>query len=118
MTMLLALARGALGLVLNPAAYVVVALAYGYGHWQGASRAETRCEAGALRAELAIRNADLAIAERAAADAARRTESLEAEIAANREKLDDYEKSLSGAACPLGDDGARRLRDILGATRR
>lgn len=100
----------------NPTVLIVAAVigAYGYGYQQGGSKAEAACDAATLRAELAVRQADLDIATRAAADAAARAAQLEDEGARIREKLHEFENRPDGAACGFTGGNAGRLRSIIG----
>lgn len=88
----------------------VAALAWAY--WKGAAHASGRCEAAALRAQIAVLHADLAAAQRAATEAADLGARLRVVETRNMELAHELAKSVSPDECRLNDDLARRLRAI------
>jgi hypothetical protein len=86
------------------------ALAWAY--WKGAAHAGARCEAAALRAQIAVLHADLSAAQRAADQAADLGARLRVVETRNMELAHELAKSVSPDECRLNDDLARRLRAI------
>jgi hypothetical protein len=93
------------------AAIVSFALAATWSVFNAGQRAErAKCDAGALRAELAAAHADLDAARRAAETAAVLSQKLTDVERKNRELAD--EAARLAKSCPLGPDDRRRLLDI------
>jgi hypothetical protein len=92
------------------ASTVIAALAFGAGWY----RRGLACDAANLRAEIAILQADLRIANAAAADAENLAKDNEAAAADLRKQRDAYvdelKKRPQGARCLLDADDVRRLR--------
>lgn len=97
--------------------YVLIGAALvsvGTGIWlNGKNYATRKCEAAALRQQLANKETDLAAANEAAALAAAAAEESEQRARDNKQKADDYEAELRtrpNGACALTDDDLRVLR--------
>jgi hypothetical protein len=86
----------------------------GSGIWlNGKNYATRKCEAAALRQQLANKETDLAAANEAVAWAAAAAEESEQRARDNKQKADDYEaelRSRPNGACALTDDDLRVLR--------
>lgn len=84
------------------------------GDLTGRHKANQRCAAAQLRAELAVKNDDLAKARESEADARARVSALEAERAAQKKETESYVESLKRRAdgrCLATDADVRGLRD-------
>ena len=80
----------------------------------GYNSAMRKCEAAALRQQLANKETDLAAAKTAAADSAAAMAASDARARENQQKANDYEAELKkrpNGACALTDDDLRVLRD-------
>ncbi len=87
----------------------------GFSYLKGRSDANGNCQAAALRAELAAANRDRVAAEAAAAVAEAHSRTLNAEAAADQERIREYEQTLAGRdACFLSPDDVERLRRLGG----
>lgn len=89
---------------------LLLLVAYGAGYARGGSRAEGKCEAAALRADLAAARQDLRLARDLAAMDAAAHKDAAALAAANQRIVDDLRSQPP--RCRLSGDDARRLRGI------
>lgn len=97
-------------------AIVAVVLAiYTAGFIRGKHRAESRCQTAALNSRIAAQAIDLSVAQATAEAHATALRQEQAVVAANEEKIRDYERALAArpsGACTLGPDDVRRLRSL------
>jgi outer membrane murein-binding lipoprotein Lpp len=114
--------RGALALLgLSPlkalmiGSIVLAGLAFVGGVWKsGYNYAQRACEAAALRSKIEAMQTDMRAATEAAASADRARAEIEATSAEDKKRIEQYEQELRkrpAAACTLGDDDLRWLRD-------
>lgn len=93
-----------------------VILVLGIVYNAGVNSERKRGEAASLRAQIAIKEKDLAIARTSEQEAAQRAKSLEGEAAKNQRLLNELReanrKKPKDQQCVLSDDDARRLRNI------
>jgi hypothetical protein len=88
---------------------------YVKGRIDGVQMERARSNVAALRAALATRTADLAIANNLAEQAARDRQAERDAVTAQEDKIRDYERALAtrpAGACRLTDDDVRRLRSL------
>lgn len=93
---------------------LIVAAAYGAGVWKGHSIATGKCNAAALLSKIDAMNTDLDAATKAADEAEKARSDLAAISADDKLRIEEYETQLRkrpDAACTLGDDDIRWLRD-------
>jgi hypothetical protein len=96
----------------NPAALLMIALAYTTGHFRGASGADQRCDTAGLKAQIATLELD-----RKAAEAA--SKRFEAEALANAAQAENDAKIIreitndpKRTVCRLSDSDVRRVYSI------
>lgn len=112
MTVALGFLRSLVAVISNPAALLLIAMAFVWGDHRGADRANGKCNAAALQARIDALVAD----QKTTADAAKRFEA-EAKTNADRaEKNAAIVKEISDAAkrgsCRLSDADERRVWGI------
>lgn len=104
----------------SPLSRVLIALlvlcgAVAAGYIRGQSDAGARCEAAALRDQVAGLKRDIEAARRAAEDAQTRSAAIAAREAELQERVTDYEQALAlrpDSGCRLDADDVRRLREL------
>lgn len=113
MTGALAFLRDGLGVLTNPAALVLIALAFTGGYFRGEGAADARHDAANLRAKVDVLKADNAALEQAAAQHQAQAAEAQAIAAANRSILEEIKRHAAKTGpCVLSADDARRLRSI------
>lgn len=98
----------------------VCAVALFAAHQSGINTATRKCEAAALRQQLANKETDLAAANAAADALARAMADSDARAKENQQKANDYEAELKkrpNGACALTDDDLRQLYGAKPRTR-
>lgn len=112
MTAAITILRAGISALANPAALLLIAVAYLGGYWRGDARSDARHELANAKAELAVARADQANMAKAAEDARRQAEESRAIAAANETILKDLRNAPKADRCRLSVDDARRLRAL------
>lgn len=92
---------------------IAIVAAFIAGDIRGKHRAEAACEAENLAAQLAAKNADLANARKAAADAAFRAATIQKDADDEKQRMETYVAELQSRpapACNLTDADLRGMR--------
>jgi Tfp pilus assembly protein PilN len=113
MTAALGFARAFLGVLTNPAALLLIAVAFTGGYFRGEGATEAKHKAASLQARIDALELDKATLEKAAAQHQAQAAEARAVAASNHSILEEIKRHASKTdPCVLSADDARRLRSI------